>query len=132
MKTKITLAFACVVAFSLALGGFALAAGMGLFGQFGTQSADGSGDRLKRLDAVAEDVGVTLSARAPDAEKPLGTTESDREKLVNRQYGRTFGLTIEQSYCDGNRLYYAYTLTSPDVGIGFQEGAPTGFAAWDR
>lgn len=132
MKTKITLAFACVVAFSLALGGFALAAGMGLFGQFGTQAKDSSGERLLRLDEAASDVGITLSVRAPEAEDPLAEAATDREKLLARQYGRSFKMTLDQSYCDGNRLYYTYTLTTPDLGVGFQEEPPTGFDVWDR
>ena len=132
MKRKISAALACAIALSLVLGGFALAAGMGLFGQFGTQATDDSAARLARLDGAAQDVGVTLSVRAPDAEKPLDASATDRERLVNRQYGRAFELTIEQAYCDGNRLYYTYTLTTADAGIGFQEDAPTGFDAWDR
>lgn len=129
MKKKISAVLAFALALSL-IGGLALAAGLGLFGQLGeNRLTEESGARLQRLEEAAEHIGVTLSAQAPAPAQTLSAT--DREKLLARQAGRKFELTVDQAYCDGNKLYYSYTLTTGDVQKDFCEGAPTGFDKWD-
>lgn len=129
MKRKIAFAFAMLL--TLALGGAALAAALGVFGHFGDQEMYTlSSERLKKLDEVAEslDAQVTLAAPQPQETVPAQTT---REELIQHQYGRTFSLTLNQAYCDGNKLYYAYTLTTNMSETFRGEGKPTGIETWD-
>lgn len=129
MKKKI--AFALAMLLTLALAGVALAAALGVFGHFGDQELYTlSSERLKKLDEVAEslDAQVTLAAPQPQQTAQAQTT---REELIERQYGRTFSLTLNQAYCDGNKLYYSYTLTTNTAETFRGEGKPTGIETWD-
>ena len=45
--------------------------------------------------------------------------------------GRTFKLTIDEVYCNGNKLYYTYSFTHDDNLVFTGEGKPSGFDAWD-
>lgn len=129
MKKKIAFAFAMLL--TLALAGAALAAALGVFGHFGDQELYTlSSERLKKLDQVAEnlDAQVTLAAPQPQETAQAQTT---REELIEHQYGRTFSLTLNQAYCDGNKLYYSYTLTTNTAETFQGEGKPTGIEAWD-
>lgn len=129
MKKKIV--FACAMLLTLALAGAALAAALGVFGHFGDQELYTlSSERLKKLDQVAEilDTQVTLAAPQPQETAQAQTT---REELIEHQYGRTFSLTLNQAYCDGNKLYYSYTLTTNTAETFRGEGKPTGIETWD-
>ena len=51
--------------------------------------------------------------------------------MIAKLYARRFNLTLNQSYCDGNKLYYAYTLTTNTPLFWYEgEGAPTGIDEW--
>ena len=96
-----------------ALCGGAAAAKLGLFSRFiSGESREWNGQRLERLDEAAQNVGQTVHA-------PEG-----------------FSLTLEQAYCDGNRLYFAYTLTGETEGYSLGDGAHladgTRLTIWDR
>lgn len=130
MKKKVSLALVCAVILSLALAGAAIAAALGVFGQFGTNDKQRS-ERLQNLDAAADNVGVTVSVSSPEAQERPAETQTDYDRLLARQYERSFELTLEQTYCDGNKLYYSYTLkhSVPETEMG--EGKPSGFEQWD-
>jgi len=129
MKKKFAFAFAMLL--TLVLAGAALAAALGVFGHFGDQELYTlSSERLKKLDQVAEnlDAQVTLAAPQPQETAQAQTTRDD---LIEHQYGRTFSLTLNQAYCDGNKLYYSYTLTTNTAETFRGEETPTGIENWD-
>lgn len=109
MKRKHTYTLALAMVLVLALCGGVVAAELGIFGHFGLTS-EFSGERLSHLDAAASAVGETVTS-------PEG-----------------FALTLEQAYCDGERLYFAYSLTGEGVVLGdgaeLQDG--TVLTIWDR
>lgn len=93
--------------------GGAVAAKLGLFSRFiSSESREWNGQRLEHLDEAAQTVGQTVHA-------PEG-----------------FSLTLEQAYCDGNRLYFAYTLVGETAGYVLGDGADladgTRLTIWDR
>ena len=102
-------ALAAVMTLTLASG--AIAVGLGLFGRLRESRVDeASYARLAHLDEAAASIGETAVLD--------GGTE----------------LTLEQAYCDGDRLYYSYTLAGENVVLGdgasFADG--TGLTIWDR
>lgn len=132
MKKKISVALVCAIMMVAALSGVALAAGLGGFGQFSLNPEnDWTVNRLNRLEENAVDVNETTQVNAPEATQPAGTAETDYEKLVAHQADRSFTLTLDQSYCDGYKLYYSYTLTTNAVQTSYGAGKPTGFDEWE-
>lgn len=111
VKRRVTRRYALALAMVLALAlcGGVIAAELGIFGQFGLVS-ELSGARLARLDEAAYTAGEMV-------ESPEG-----------------FSLTLEQAYCDGERLYFAYSLMGEGVVLG--DGASladgTNLTIWDR
>lgn len=106
-------ALVLAVVLLMALSGGAVAAKLGIFSQFiGGESKEWNGQRLERLDEAAQTVGETVHS-------PEG-----------------FSLTLEQAYCDGDRLYFAYTLASETEGYMLGDGASledgTSMTIWDR
>lgn len=108
-RTTRSFALALAMVLALALCGGVIAAELGIFGHFGLTS-EWNGARLARLDEAAYAVGETV-------ESPEG-----------------FSLTLEQAYCDGERLYFAYSLAGKGVVLG--DGASladgTNLTIWDR
>lgn len=105
------MAAALAAVMMLALASGAIAVGLGLFGQLREKREDESSyARLALLDEAAASVGETAVLD--------GGTE----------------LTLEQVYCDGDRLYYSYTLAGNRVTLG--DGAEladgTNLTIWDR
>ena len=109
MKRKRSYGAVLALALVLALCGGAAAAQLGIFGQFGMTN-EGNSERLGHLDAAANAIGTTVTS-------PAG-----------------FALTLEQAYCDGSRLYFAYSLTGEGMVLG--DGAAlldgTTLTIWDR
>lgn len=132
MKKKISAALVCAVMMIAALGGVALAAGLGGFGQLSLNPENPQTvNRLNRLEEAASDVDQTTKISAPETAQPAAEDATDYEKLVLHQAGRSFTLTLDQSYCDGYKLYYSYTLTTDAVQTSYGEGKPTGFDEWE-
>lgn len=109
VKKRIPMRLVFAVVALLALCGGVIAAEMGIFGQFGMVS-EGNSQRLAHLDEAA-------SAQPSRFESGAG-----------------FALTLEQTYCDGARLYFTYTLEGDGFTLG--DGADledgTGLTIWDR
>ncbi len=102
-------ALAAVMTLALASG--AIAVGLGLFGRLRESRVDeASYARLAHLDEAAVSIGET-------AVLDDGTE-----------------LTLEQAYCDGDRLYYSYTLAGENVvfGDGADLADGTSLTIWDR
>lgn len=132
VKRKLSVALVCAIVMIAALGGVALAAGLGGFGQLSLNPEnDWAVNRLNRLEEAAVDVNETTQVTAPGAAQPAGTAETDYEKLAAHQADRSFTLTLDQSYCDGYKLYYSYTLTTDAVQVSYGAGKPTGFDEWE-
>ncbi|MBR5224071.1 MAG: DUF4179 domain-containing protein [Clostridia bacterium] len=108
-RRGIVMALAAVMTLALASG--AIAMGLGLFGRLReSRVEDASYARLAHLDEAAASIGETA------------VLEDGTE------------LTLEQAYCDGDRLYYSYTLAGDNAVLG--DGASledgTSLTIWDR
>ena len=129
-KRRVSLALVLAVVMVLALGSLAVAAGLGLFGQMQAGKRDETSyNRLEKLEEAAVQIGETkrLTVGGAKRENPQTT----RDELLNAQMGRTYDLTLDQAYCDGRKLYYAYTLKLNDERLMLGEGEATGFDSWD-
>ena len=121
-----------IAALLLLLAGAAIAAVLGTFGRFTTDPMiEMSHTRLEHLDEVAETVGKTIVVNAPSGELDRIDLTTDYGRIQAQQYGRQFELTVDQVYCDGNKLYYSYQLSEKNRTFELLEGTPTGFEAWD-
>ena len=133
MKRKMSVALAAAIVMMLAIGGAAIAAGLGVFGQSaGNAQNEQSAVRLEKLEDAAATVNDTLTVQAPYVPQNLAQPQTVRDTILANLCGRRFSLTLNQSYFDGNKLYYAYTLTT-DAPLAWYsgEGMPTGFDSWD-
>ena len=129
-KPRGSMALILALVMVFALGGMAVAAGLGLFGQLRAgKEEETSYARLERLEEAAVQIGETkrLTVSGAKHEAPQTT----REILLNAQIGRTYDLTLNQAYCDGRKLYYAYTLKFNGERLMLGEGEATGFDSWD-
>lgn len=130
VKKKIS-TFAVAFATVLLVGSVALAAGLGIFGRFTQREMNEmSAVRLNKLDAVSVPLGVAQTVTTPGThtDDPALT---DAEKALGRMAGREIELTVDQSYCDGKKLYFSYTLKTAPVDCVLGEGVPTGIDAWE-
>lgn len=132
VKKKISAALVFAIVLMLAVGGAALAATLGVFGQ-ATNDADNeqSVSRLERLEGASQTYNDTQTVQAPK-QTATEAPQTVYDELMASLYSRRFNLTLNQAYFDGYKLYYSYTLTS-DCKTGFMtgEGMPTGFKDWD-
>ncbi|MGN0774131.1 MAG: DUF4179 domain-containing protein [Candidatus Ventricola sp.] len=104
--------FAAVMAIVLAaLAVTGAAVGLGLFGRLREgNTGEMNGERLALLEEAVQDAQGGPVAR-----------------LV--QDG--LDLTVDQAYCDGRKLYYAYTLRTDGARLQKMEGEADGFGEWD-
>ena len=127
---KLSVALVCALMLSLLMMGAALAAALGVFGSLGMQGDNASSaNRLQKLEESAENVNFQTVLEAPqDMHNEHEKTLYDR--LLSRQQDRTFDLTVHQSYFDGNKLYFSYTLQTNAVEHTQGEGRPDGLDGW--
>lgn len=117
---------------TLLLAGAAIAATLGLFGYFTNDPMiEMSHQRLEHLDEVAVNVGQTQHVTTPAMDLSQINLTTEYGKIVSQQYARSFELTVDQAYCDGNKLYYSYRISEPKRTFELFEGVPTGFDSWD-
>ena len=129
VKKKISAALVFAIVLTLVVGGAALAANLGVFGQsVNDQQNEQSVGRLENASATYND---TQAAQAPE-QTATEAPKTVYDELMVSLYNRRFNLTLNQAYFDGYKLYYSYTLTS-DCKTGFitGDGMPTGFEKWD-
>ena len=133
MKTRhFSFALACALILTLLTAGAALAAALGLFGSLGQLPENAyDAERLRKLEDVSTQENIHSTLQAPQPSAAPAAPQTDYDQLLSRQYGRSFDLTIHQSYCDGNRLYYSYTLKTDPASFLQGVGMPTGVEAWD-
>lgn len=128
-KTSMTLVLAAMLV--LLLGSMAAAAGLGLFGQLRASKVDEmSYARLGLLEDAAVTVGETRRIIVPTRDSDA-QPETTREQVLRDQQGRIYELTIDQVYCDGRKLYYAYTMRMLGESVTLYDGEATGFGEWD-
>ena len=128
VKRKISTALVFAIVMTLIVGGAALAANLGVFGQsVNNDDNEQSVGRLEKLEDVSATYNDTQAVTAP-SQSATEAPKTTRDELMASLYNRRFNLTLNQAYYDGYKLYYSYTLTS-DCKTGFitGEGMPTGF-----
>lgn len=132
VKRKISTALVFAIVMTLIVGGAALAANLGVFGQsVNNDDNEQSVGRLEKLEDVSATYNDTQAVTAP-SQSATEAPKTTRDELMASLYNRRFNLTLNQAYFDGYKLYYSYTLTS-DCKTGFitGDGMPTGFEKWD-
>lgn len=130
VKRKLSVAAICVLVLMLALGGMALAAGLGVFGMAGKTNPQ-SANRLALLDEEAGTLNTAQNVQVPSAPEETHQPQTLYEELLSRLYARQFELTVNQSYSDGRKLYYAYTLTTNEPLQWYTgDGALEGIQEW--
>lgn len=123
---RLRLALALALALAL-LAAAALAVGTGVFSAL---SSPDNRQRLTRVDEVSQAVADSVALPAVPQAAPADDTLAAR--LQAEVDAWAFTLTLDRAYCDGHRLYFAYTLAaSRPARTILGEGAPTGFTAWD-
>ena len=130
VKRKISMTLVFAIVMMLALGGMAVAAGLGLFEHFSEVKSDQPeyAERLMYMNELAVTIGETIEVVTPEW---TGETDTVYGQIAASQAGRKFTLKIDEAYCDGNKIYYTYTF-SHDPNKSFKgEGTPTGFDQWD-
>ena len=128
VKRKISTALVFAIVMTLIVGGAALAANLGVFGQsVNNDDNEQSVGRLEKLENASATYNDTQAAQAPE-QTATEAPKTVYDELMASLYNRRFNLTLNQAYFDGYKLYYSYTLTS-DCKTGFitGEGMPTGF-----
>lgn len=130
VKKKVS-TFAVAFATVLLAGSVALAAGLGIFGRFTQRELNElSAVRLDKLDAVSVPLGATQTVTIPGT-RTDDPALTDAGKALDRMAGREIELTVDQSYCDGKKLYFSYTLKTAPLERVLGEGMPTGIDAWE-
>lgn len=130
VKRKLSVVAICVMVLMLALGGMALAASLGVFGLAG-RTNEQSANRLALLENRADTLNEAQTVQAGDIPGEEHSPQNLYEELLSGIYARQFELTVNQSYSDGYKLYYAYTLTT-NVPLNWYTGvgAPKGIEEW--
>ena len=128
-RTSMTFVMAAML---VLLGSMAVAAGFGLFGQLRAQKVDEmSYERLGLLEDAAVVMGETRRIVVPVRDK-AAKPETVHDQVLLSQQGREYELTIDQVYCDGRKLYYAYTLKTMGERVSMYEGEATGIEGWNE
>lgn len=131
-RRRYSLRMLAIALLMLLLTGAAVAAVWGIFGRFTSDPMiEMSHQRLEHLEEVALKVGETMIVTAPAGTLSDIDLTTDYGKIAAQQYGRQFELTVDQVYCDGNKLYYSYQLREDSRTFELFEGMPTGFESWD-
>lgn len=130
VNKRISLALVCAIVLTLALAGAAVAAGwvrMSHFSDVLMEEQPWDAERLSRVDALTVELGQTIHLTTPEVEGD----DSVRGRMLAAMGNRAFDLTIDEVYCNGNKLYYTYSFTHDDNRVFTGEGRPSGFDAWD-
>lgn len=131
IKRKRPAALVFAIIMLIVVGGAALAAGLGAFSRFSDTNTQ-SAQRLALLDEASVSLDETQSVQAPSAPEDAAPAQTMRDTICSNLYDRCFTLTLNQSYTDGHKLYYAYTLTTDSPLRWYEgDGTPSGFDDWD-
>ena len=112
-KKKVSFALVCAIVLTLVLAGAAVAAGLVRMSHFSDvlkEDQPWDAERLSRVDQLTVDLGQTIHLTTPEVE----SDDTVRGRMLAAMGGRTFKLTIDEVYCNGNKLYYTYSFTHDD------------------
>lgn len=127
-KAVMTVVLACLCL----LGSVAIAVNLGVFASFADDlMSEMSATRLRVLDDVADGIAQNVVLTTPNENLNGATNLSDAQEILAHLAGRTYVLTIDQAYCDGQKLYFSYTLRTDALWLRHGEGKPTGIDEWD-
>ena len=127
VKKKLSLALICAIMLTMLFAGAALAAVLGVFGRMNASPYDAQ--KLARLDQAAETTDIIVPLEAP-ASQPAAPALTTCDTILSRQQERSFELTLNQTYYDGKKLYYSYTLKTNGAQSWKGEGSPSGITEW--
>jgi hypothetical protein len=131
VKKKISVAVIFAMVLMLALLGVAIAASLGVFGQFAGNETNGH--KLQNLESVSTTYGKTQTTE-PLLAAGVQTSKAEDvyTQVLEHQKERTFDFTLEQAHFDGKTIAISYTFQKHgDWDIVFGEGMPTGDISWD-
>lgn len=129
MNRKVSYTLVLAVMLGLLMTGGAVAAGLGIFGQLaGKDSAGAPAYELNRLEEAAAVYNIQTSPDIPESSEPAAQPQTDYETLLNAFEAQSlpYTLTLNQAYCDSERLSFSYTLEMADMIWYRGEGMPTG------
>ena len=110
VKKKISAALVFAIVLTLVVGGAALAANLGVFGQsVNDQQNEQSVGRLEKLENASATYNDTQAAQAPE-QTATEAPKTVYDELMASLYNRRFNLTLNQAYFDGYKLYYSYII----------------------
>ncbi len=109
MRKKVSFAMALVLILLVLAIGAALAAGMGVFGQFADPDR---GTKMQDLDASSQLYDVTVTAEGAQGKYP------------------DILFTLNQGLYDGEALYFSYTLSGAQPAVTFLDGTPEADTKW--
>lgn len=129
MNRKATYTLVLAVMLVLLMTGGAVAAGLGIFGLFAdNDNASAPAYELNRLEEVATVYDAVLTPEAQPTTEPIAEAQTDLDRItaMHQRLAQGFTLTLNQAYCDGQRLSFTYTLELAEDGWLRGEGLPTG------
>ncbi len=131
VKRKMSAALVTVMVLMLMMIGAAVAASLGVFGQFGGDEANGQ--KLQNLENVSTTYGETQTTQPLAAADAKASQAKDLySQILQHQNERTFDFTLEQAHFDGKKVYISYTLGKlADWEPAFGEGMPDGDIPWE-
>ncbi len=129
VHSKPRLAFVLAAVLTLLLACGAVAASMGVFGQFG-RSDNGTEAKMQALDQEAQTYAETQELPTAIPAAPESTMLTDYDMLLAHQQQKAIRVTLNQAYCTDDRLYISYTLTDPTFKMFFGTGKPSGFSTF--
>ena len=128
-RRRLSLGVVLAIALALLMTGGAVAAGLGVFGQIAGRFADdGLKDELDRLEGVATVVNQQITINFNQQTTAPHSPATDYETLLAAAQAQPAGLalTLHQAYCDGQRLYFSFSITHDDPTWYRGVGLPTG------
>ena len=128
MKKKLSVALVCAIVLTMLFAGAALAAMLGIFGQLSQGAYDAK--RLENLEKAADTLNITAPLAAPETPVQTETPQTIYDEIMARQQERRFDLTLSQTYFDGKKLFYSYTLATDEEQTWQGEGMPKGIPEW--
>ena len=129
MKRKLSFSMAIIIAVLMLAAGVAIAAGLGVFGQFAELPY--GGEELTNLEKNATVYSDTQTVQPTASGQDEAKAQDVYAAILERQQNRSIQFTLEQGYFDGNKVAISYTVQEPGrADAVFGEGMPTGDIPW--
>ena len=129
MKKKLSLSMAMILILTILAIGAAIAASLGVFGQFAELPYGGAA--LDELEASATVYQFTQTIQSTSDEQTGQQAQDDYAAIMESQKDRQVSVTLDQGYFDGNQVAISYTIHEPALAdIQRGKGMPTGDIPW--